>query len=151
MVENKELIAIYQAENGGLEIKIDDKNDTIWATQSQMCILFGRDQSVLSRHMKNIFKSGELEEKSNMQKMHIPNSDKPVIFCNLDVILSVGYRVNSVNATKFRRWATAVLKDHITKGYTINKNIIENNYQEFLKAVDDLKLLTNNNVGKKII
>lgn len=134
-------LAIYQTENGGLEISIDSNKDTIWATQAQMCILFDKDQSVISRHLKNVFKSDELDEKSNMQKMHIPNSDKPVIFYNLDVILSVGYRVNSVNATKFRRWATGILHKHIVDGYTINEKVIRNNYNNFIDTIQNMKAL----------
>lgn len=99
------------------------------------------DQSVISRHIRNIFSTGEVDEKSNMQKMHITNSDRPVVFYSLDVILGVGYRVNSGVAIKFRRWATTTLHEHITQGYTINPSRIERNYEQFLKAVEDVKKL----------
>jgi hypothetical protein len=82
------------------------KEETVWLSQDQLTQLFHRDQSVISRHIRNVFKEGELDEKSNMQKMHIPNSDKPVVFYNLEVIISVGYRVKSKQGTQFRIWAT---------------------------------------------
>ena len=95
--------------------------DTVWLNQTQMVELFQRDQSVISRHLRNVFKEGELAEESNMQKMHIANSDKPVAFYNLDVIISVGYRVKSQRGTQFRTWSTSVLNDHLIKGYTTNE------------------------------
>lgn len=114
-------IIIYQNKKGAIEFKGDFRRDTIWATQAQIIQLFGVDQSVVSRHIKNIFASGEVGRKSNMQKMHIANSDKPVITYSLDVVLGVGYRTNSSVAIEFRKWATRTLKDHLVKGYTINR------------------------------
>jgi prophage maintenance system killer protein len=95
-------------------------------TEQQIALIYERDRTVIGRHIKNITKSGELEEKSNMQKMHIANSDKPVVFYNLDMILSVGYRVNSKRGTQFRIWANRIIKEHLVKGYTINqKRLLE--------------------------
>ena len=125
-------IAIFEAENG--EIQVTLEQDMVWLSQANMMALFERDQSVLSRHIRNVFKEGELFEKSNMQKMHITNSDKPVTFYSLDVIISVGYRVKSPQGVKFRQWATRLLKDHLTKGYTLNQQRFEQNAQE-LEAV----------------
>ena len=93
-MNNKELL-IYQGKNGEIILKEDVKNDTIWANQKQIVEIFWVDQSVVSRHIKNVFKDWELDEKSNMQNMHIANSDKPVKFYNLDIILAVWYRTNS--------------------------------------------------------
>jgi prophage antirepressor-like protein len=142
---NKKL-AIYQAKNGAIELKTDSKADTIWANQKQIANIFNKDQSVISRHIKNILSDEEVEEKSNMQKMHIANFDKPVLYYSLDIILSVGYRANLSKAIDFRKWATKTLKQHITNGYTINPKRIEKNYQAFIKAVDDVKLLAKNNI-----
>ena len=103
-------IIIYQAEDGQTSLEVHLQEETVWLTQAQMVELFKRDQSVISRHVRNVFKEGELDEKSNMQKMHIANSDKPVAFYNLDVIISVGYRVKSQRGTQLRIWATNVLK-----------------------------------------
>lgn len=134
-------VVIYQAKNGAIELRGDASRETIWATQAQIVRLFGVDQSVVSRHVKNIFKDGEVEEKSNMQKMHSANSDKPVIVYSLDVILSIGYRTNSKVAIEFRQWATKTLREHITKGYTINRKQIAKNYDAFMKSVADIQML----------
>lgn len=121
----KNEIVLYQSDELAerIEVKIDEEKETVWLTQEQLSTLFERDQSVISRHIRNIFKEGELEEKSSMQKMHIASSDKPVAFYNLDVIISVGYRVKSKQGTLFRKWATNVLKDYLLKGYAINNRI----------------------------
>ena len=100
-------ILIYQVEDGKATLEVQLEKDTVWLNQAQLVDLFQRDQSVISRHIRNVFKEGELEEKSNMQKMHIANSDKPVVFYNLDVIISVGYRVKSQRGTQFRQWGNA--------------------------------------------
>jgi len=134
-------ILIYQDKSGAIEFKGDFKKETIWASQAQIVELFGVDQSVASRHIRNIFKDGEVDQKSNMQKMHIANSDKPVAFYSLDVILSVGYRTNSKVAIEFRKWATKTLRSHIVDGYTINKKRLIKNYDVFLRAVEDVKKL----------
>jgi len=114
-------IVLYRERDGapGLEVRL--AGETLWLNQAQLAQLFDRNQSVIARHIKNVFKEGELNpSKSNMQKMHNAISDKPVLFYNLDVILSVGYRVNSKRGTQFRIWATNVLKEHIVRGYTEN-------------------------------
>ncbi len=132
---------IYQAKNGAIELRGDASHETIWASQAQIVELFGVDQSVVSRHIKNIFKDGEIEQKSNMQKMHIANSDKPIAVYSLDVILGVGYRTNSRVAIEFRKWATKTLREHITKGYTINRKQIAKNYDAFMRSLSDIQAL----------
>ena len=96
------------------------KDEKVWLKQGRIGELFGKDLSVITKHLKNIFESGELEEKSNVQKMHFAHSDKPVKLYNLDVIISVGYRVNSYQATQFRIWATKTLKEFIVKGFVLD-------------------------------
>ncbi len=118
-------IIIYQSEDGKASLEVHLEQETVWLNQTQLIELFQRDQSVLSRHIRNIFREGELDEKSNMQKMHIANSDKPVVFYSLDVIISVGYRVKSLRGTQFRQWATQVLRNHLVQGYTINQKRLE--------------------------
>jgi len=115
MKENNEL-AVFQTNSGSIEVRTDAKNATVWLTQADLSAVFEKDQSVISRHINSIFKDGEVEEKSNMQKMHIANSDKPVSFYSLDIVLAVGYRTNSAKAINFRIWATQTLKQHITRG-----------------------------------
>lgn len=139
--QNEQKVEIYQAKNGAIELSVDAGKETIWASQAQVVDLFGVYQSVVSRHIRNILKDGEIEEKSNMQKMHIANSDKPVTFYSLDIILSVGYRTNSKKAIEFRKWASDILRKYITSGYVINPNRIVQNYQKFLTAVEETKKL----------
>ena len=92
-------------ENQDVKLEVNMNGETVWLTQDQMAKLFGKNRTVVTRHIKNIFKDGELEEKSNVQKMHIANSDKPVSLYSLDVIISIGYRVKSQNGVIFRKWA----------------------------------------------
>jgi len=101
-VENNNEIIIYQTPDGKTKIDVILENETVWLTQAQMAELFQRDRTVITKHIRNVFDEGEVEEKSNVQNMHIPNSDKPVAFYSLDVIISVGYRVKSLRGTQFR-------------------------------------------------
>lgn len=98
-------VVIYKSKEGP-RLDVHLEKETVWLTQAQIALLFNTERSVITRHIRNVFKIGELEEKSNVQKMHIAGSDKPVKFYKLDVVLSVGYRVNSKQATQFRIWAT---------------------------------------------
>lgn len=115
----KSEIVIFDNQNIKLEVNM--KDETVWLNQMQMAELFDKDRTVITRHINNIFKEGELDKKTNVQKLHIPNSDKPVTFYNLDVIISVGYRVKSKNGVAFRKWANKILKDYLIKGYAINE------------------------------
>ena len=134
-MEHGEII-IYQTEDGQSSLKVHLEEESVWLSQAQMVELFQRDQSVISRHVRNVFKEGELDEKSNMQKMYIANSDKPVAFYNLDVIISVGYRVKSQHGTQFRIWATSILKDYLIKGYTVNeKRLAEKGLNEMEQTI----------------
>ena len=114
-------IAIYQTADGSIATEVRLENETVWLTQDQIGRLFGRERSVITKHLGNVFKEQELSEKSNVQNLHIPNSDKPVKHYNLDVIISVGYRVKSPEGTRFRIWANRILKDHLIQGYTLNQ------------------------------
>ncbi len=128
-------IALYQAQDGTVEIQVRFEDETIWLTQSQMVELFARDQSVISRHIRNAITEGEIEEKSNMQKMHIASSDKPVALYDLDTVISVGYRVKSPQGVLFRRWATARIKEYLVKGYSINQQRFDKNAKELEQAL----------------
>ncbi|MBR5399071.1 MAG: virulence protein RhuM/Fic/DOC family protein [Bacteroidales bacterium] len=142
-MEERKDIVIYQSEDGlvKMEAMVDASNETIWATQKAIANLFGVDVSGISRHIRNILDIGELRENSTLQKMQIANSDKPVVFYNLDMIISVGYRVNSVRATKFRIWATGIIKQYMLKGYAVNRSIVSEQKYEDLKSA--LGLLEN--------
>ena len=138
-LENMKEIAIYQARNGQIEFRGDFSQDTIWGTQKQIAEVFNIDRSVATRHINKIMQDGEVDRKSNVQKMHIANSDKPVNFYSLDVILAVGYRTNSSKAIAFRRWANNALRQHLLKGYTINKKRVVEHYDAFMEAVSNIK------------
>lgn len=112
----------YTTPEGEVKLNVLLENETIWLTQEQMSQLFERERSVITKHIGNVFGEGELEEKSNVQNLHIGGSDKPVKFYNLDVIISVGYRVKSQRGTQFRIWATKTLKEYIIKGFVLDDN-----------------------------
>ena len=117
-------IVMYQPdETIRLEVRVE--NESVWLTQQQITELFNRDRTVINRHINNVFKEGECDKESNVHFLHIPNSDKPVMYYSLDVIISVGYRVKSLNGTKFRRWANSVLKQYLLKGYAVNQRMFD--------------------------
>ncbi|UOQ67460.1 virulence protein RhuM/Fic/DOC family protein [Hymenobacter volaticus] len=130
-------ILLYQSPDGNTQLQVQLQDETVWLTQAQMAELFGRDRSVITKHLRNVFASEELDEKSNVQKMHIASSDKPVSYYNLDVIISIGYRVNSIKGTKFRQWATQVLRQYLVQGYALN----EQRLRESSRQLADLKRL----------
>lgn len=130
-----EQIAIYQTGDGQIQVDVRVDQDTVWLTQAQMVDLFGRDVSVISRHIRNALSEGEIGEKSNLQKVQIANSDRPVTLYDLDVIISVGYRVKSPRGVQFRRWATTVLRQHLVKGYTLHQSRFEKNAAELDQAL----------------
>ncbi|OGZ43586.1 MAG: death-on-curing protein [Candidatus Ryanbacteria bacterium RIFCSPHIGHO2_02_FULL_45_17b] len=144
--KNKQLI-IYQAPSGAIELRGDFEHESVWATLDQIAAVFGRDKSVISRHLSNIYKEKELNRTATVAKNATVQMEgarqvvRDIEYYNLDVILSVGYRVNSKTATLFRQWATKTLREHITKGYTINRKRIAHNYDTFMKAVADIQTL----------
>ena len=116
-------VVMYRTDDGKTALDVRLAGETVWLTQAQMAKLLGRERSVITKHIGSVFKERELDEKSNVQNLHIAGSDKPVRFFSLDVIISVGYRVKSKRGTQFRIWATQTLKEHLTRGYT-NKIIV---------------------------
>jgi death-on-curing family protein len=114
-------LVLYEAPDGAVRVEVRLHGDTVWLTQAQMAELFGRERSVVTKHVQNVFREGELEQDGNVQILHIAGSDKPVGFYSLDVIISVGYRVKSPRGTQFRIWATRVLRDHLVQGYSVNQ------------------------------
>ena len=146
--QNLQNLIIYQGKSGQIEFRGDFKQETIWASQRQIAELFGVDRSVVSKHIRNIFKDKELDKKVVCAKfahttahgaLKGKTQTKMVEFYNLDIILAVGYRTNSARAIEFRKWATKVLRQHILKGYTINKKRIGQNYEKFMRAVAEVK------------
>src|SRR5690606_3957202 len=137
-------IIIYQTEDGQTKIQTRLEDETVWLTQEQMSELFQRERSVITKHIGNVFKEGELEEKSNVQILHISGSDRPVKYYNLDVIISVGYRVKSHRGTQFRIWATQSLREYIIKGFTLNDDLLReagggNYFDELLSRIRDIR------------
>ena len=132
----KNQIEIYRSADGNIELNVKLENDTVWLTQSQMAELFGKDQSVIARHIANAFKEEEVTEESNMQILHNTQYKfRPTKIYSLDVIISVGYRVKSKQGVAFRRWANNILKQYLIKGYAINQKRLDN--------YDDLKSVVN--------
>jgi hypothetical protein len=135
---------IFKTQDESISVDVHLENETVWLTQDQMAILFERDRTVIVKHIANVFSEGELDEISNVQKMHIPNSDKPVKLYNLDVIISVGYRVKSQRGTQFRIWATQRLKEYIVKGFTMDDERLKNlggggYWKELLHRIRDIR------------
>ncbi len=127
---NREFL-LYKDDNGDIKVDVLIQNETIWMPQKNIAELFDVDRTVITKHLRNIFESNELEENSNVQKMHLTHSDKPIKYYNLDAIIAVGYRVNSHRATQFRIWATTVLKEFIIKGYTMDVERLKNPHPIF--------------------
>jgi len=135
-------IEIYQAQDGTTQVEVRFENDTVWLSLQQMADLFGRDKSVISRHLRNIYTDGELNREATVAKnatVQIEGKrqiNRTIEYYNLDVIISVGYRVKSQRGTQFRQWANKVLKEYLLKGYSINQRInqLENKMDSRLTA-----------------
>jgi len=126
MKENHSDFILFKTEDEKISVDVLFEDETVWLSQEQMAMLFERDRTVILKHIANIFSEGELEEKSNVQNLHIANSDKPVKFYNLNVIIPVGYRVKSQRGTQFRIWATKRLNEYIRKGFTMDDERLKN-------------------------
>lgn len=143
-MENRSELVIYTTEDGLTKVDVTFENETVWLTQEQMSELFQRDRSVITKHIRNIFTEGELDEKSNVQFLHIANSDKPVKYYNLDVIISVGYRVKSLRGTQFRIWAINILKEYMLKGFAMDDERLKGHgggayWKELLERIRDIR------------
>ena len=140
--------------DGEIEIETKVENETVWITQKQMCELFGTAKSTISEHLKNIFQSGELDRKLTVRKFRTVRMEgnkkvsRNIEYYNLDVIISVGYRVNSKKATKFRQWVTKVLKDYVLKGYALNQKRLKQNFEEFQKEIELLQKAIKQNLNE---
>jgi hypothetical protein len=137
----KNSIEIYKGKDNQTQIEVKFESESVWLTQAQLTQLFERDRTVITKHINNVFKEQELDEKSNVQKMHIANSDKPVAYYSLDVIISVGYRVKSLRGTQFRQWATQRLKDYLVKGYAVNEQKLKASQEQLNSLKQSIKLL----------
>lgn len=148
-IEKSQNFLFYSSNDGKVNVQVivDSAHDTIWTTQKGMAEIFGINVSGISRHINNIFTSGELDEESNLQKMQNANSDKPVIYYSLDIIIAVGYRVNSYKATQFRIWATRILKEYLIKGFALDderlkqgNNLFEKDFfKELIERIQEIR------------
>ena len=134
MNENNQII-IYQTEDGQTQVDVRMENETVWLTTNQMAMLFEREESNIRRHVINVFKEGELEKENNVHFLHVNGVKKPVPFYNLDVIISVGYRVKSQRGVKFRQWANRILKQYLVKGYAVNDRLRRDQLGELRQLV----------------
>ena len=145
---NKRNILIYQSQDGQIKVDVRFDNETVWLSTDQMATLFGRDKSTISRHIKNIFEEGELQATSVVAKFATTASDGKVYqvdYYNLDVIISVGYRVKSQQGTQFRIWATQRLKEYLVKGFILNEERLKsgsgyNYFKELLDRIREIRL-----------
>ena len=145
-MSNYELVK-FQNQSLELDVEVSPNEETVWLSKEQMALLFDRDRSVISRHINNIFKEGELDENTSVHFLHISSTEKnpshrPPEFYNLDVVISVGYRVKSKNGVIFRKWATKVLKEYLLKGYVLSENrtlVTNENYINLINEVNNLK------------
>ena len=132
---NKSPIEIYHSPEGNVELSVKLENDTVWLSVNQMAILFDRDEKTIRKHIANIFSEQELDKENNTQKLRVVGVNQKVAYYTLDVIISVGYRVKSVNGTRFRQWANKILKEYLIKGYAINNEINSERYNELKDVV----------------
>ncbi len=144
-MDTEKPIKIYQSEDGQTQVEIRLEQDTFWLSQKQMAVLFDKDSDTISLHLKNIFNEGELDEKVTTEQSSVVRQEgkrqvkRKIKFYNLDVIISIGYRVNSKKGTQFRIWATQRLKEHLLQGYTLNQQRFEQNakaLQQALKLIE---------------
>jgi death-on-curing family protein len=140
-------IVVFQSKSGAIELRGDARKKTIWANRMQMAEIFCVNPQAITKHIGNIYAEKELLRKATSSKMELVQNEsgrlvkRKIDIYNLDIIISVGYRISSIAGTKFRQWATEVLRKHITEGYTINPKVIRNNYAEFQKAIENIKHL----------
>jgi hypothetical protein len=143
---NSDLI-LYQTEDGNTRIEVHLQDETVWLSQAQMCQLFDKDKRTISEHIKNIFREGELQENSVVRKFRTTAADGKnyqVVHCNLDMIISIGYRVNSHRGTQFRMWATQRLKEYLIKGFVLDDQRLKqsgggNYFDELLARIRDIR------------
>ena len=159
MNDSKGNILLYQTEDGQTKIEVTLANDTVWLTADQMAELFQRNKSTISRHIKNVFESGELKPDSTVaffatvQNEGTRKVERNIAYYNLDMIISVGYRVNSHRGVQFRIWATQVLREYLIKGFAMNDDLLKragggNYFDELLSRIRDIRCLKKCSIAK---
>ena len=135
---------LYLTEDGRTQLDVKLENETVWLTQEQMVTLFEKDQSTIARHIANAFREGEVDKESNMHFLHITSKYRPTAIYNLDVIISVGYRVHSQRGVHFRRWASTVLKEYLIHGYAVKNDLVQQKYEELKQLVSVMGRMDSN-------
>ncbi len=140
---NSELV-IYESKEGDIKLDVNLENETVWLSANQMALIFNRDKKVIRKHINNVFNDGELDKENNTQKMRVEGVKQYVSYYNLDVVISVGYRVKSLEGVRFRKWATERIKEYIIKGYTMDDERLKNlgggkYFYELLKRIKDIR------------
>ena len=141
---NKSELLIYEAKDGKIKLDVNLENETVWLTANQMSLIFNRDEKVIRKHINNVFNDGELNKENNTQKMRVDGVKQFVSYYSLDVIISVGYRVKSLEGVRFRKWATERIKEYIIKGYTMDDERLKNlgggkYFYELLNRIKDIR------------
>lgn len=144
MENNKTELIIYQSKNGDIKLDVSLKDETVWLTANQMALIFNRDEKVIRKHINNVFNDGELDKENNTQKMRVDGVKQFVSYYSLDVIISVGYRVKTLEGVRFRKWATERIKEYIIKGYTMDDERLKNlgggkYFYELLNRIKDIR------------
>ena len=144
MENNKTELIIYESKNGDIKLDVSLKDETVWLTANQMALIFNRDEKVIRKHINNVFNDGELDKENNTQKMRVDGVKQFVSYYSLDVIISVGYRVKSLEGVRFRKWATERIKEYIIKGYTMDDERLKNlgggkYFYELLNRIKDIR------------
>ena len=144
MENNKTELIIYESKNGDIKLDVSLKDETVWLTANQMALIFNRDEKVIRKHINNVFNDGELDKENNTQKMRVDGVKQFVSYYNLDVVISVGYRVKSLEGVRFRKWATERIKEYIIKGYTMDDERLKNlgggkYFYELLNRIKDIR------------
>ena len=134
-------VEIFKPKQGNIDVRVQVEGDSLWLTQAQIADVFDKERSVVTKHIGAILRDGEVDKKSNVQKMHIANSDKPVALYSLDIVLAVGYRTNSARAIDFRKWATSVLKKYLIEGYAVNQKRLKQAQEQFAQLQSTVQFL----------
>lgn len=142
--KNYSELVIYEAKEGDIKLDVNLENETVWLSANQMALIFNRDKKVIRKHINNVFNDGELDKENNTQKMRVEGVKQYVSYYNLDVVISVGYRVKSLEGVRFRKWATERIKEYIIKGYTMDDERLKNlgggkYFYELLKRIKDIR------------
>ena len=140
---NSELV-IYESKDGSIKLDVNLENETVWLSANQMALIFNRDEKVIRKHINNVFNEGELDRENNTQKMRVDGVKQLVSYYNLDVVISVGYCVKSLEGVRFRKWATERIKEYIIKGYTMDDERLKNLgggkcFYELLNRIKDIR------------